>query len=795
MPDKPKRKLFSSEYFKDADDLVNAKNDSWRPVSTRRARLDMVRAWTNMIVSMTEEEREELNRTEITNFGLAYRAAAQNESMFTSMVTGTNELLEVIVDTDNPEEDVETGQRISEAINRGAIHRQGKFLTFWRKVAGEITIAGGCPLMMPEKHGWLPELRTDMYFPPETELDAEQVTYAFDPVELSMYDLQSMLASIGDKEDGQFYYKGNLEYCVKGLKQRIKEDRGMSGTSSHEHETTKSVRDDGEVFSERYKVTVPAWWYYEVKYRENGSSYVSATLFTDSTSSLGDYGDKLKDGGGKNATNVAKVICYIETAYETPADWLRLAHVDSEISGVKNMDTLRGVAELIFPSSVEMEELFGLQLEGDKERAKPFWRTKPEAVDAALKWNQTKDRLMPDGIEPVEMPNGHNGVQTPISMLMQNVAGLTASPVSNTGRDQELRQQAIERQQNNGAAQNVRLSEAYVHLDAVLDIVVHRILTAPVEPGTKDYNDIMWIRAYLKRYNIDFKKVAEREYGRFKWLTVRAKRISGGLDRASQIETSEWLVKEIAPQIDPALRPTLIKRSITLRTQDPDLADFLVRTPKLVINQQKLTAENECDTILRRAPLGQVLPTMPGDVHQDHIPIHLLDMQALIARHDAEPWKRLDVLRFAGLAQHTTEHLEILLSNPATNAEARPFLRTFQMLTAEAGAITKLVEEQEGSEVTQLSAKEQADIELKWAEFQLKAQQFGLKVEDTKRLWENREARAALTRRSQYAREVDASRRDQKDSVRLALDAKKTNAQVKSASKKPPSKAAKKKAK
>ena len=36
---------------------------------------------------------------------------------------------------------------------------------------------------------------------------------------------------------------------------------------------------------------------------------------------------------------------------------LHLAAVDSEIGGVKNLDTLRGVAEMIYPSGLDMEEL------------------------------------------------------------------------------------------------------------------------------------------------------------------------------------------------------------------------------------------------------------------------------------------------------------------------------------------------------------------------------------------------------------------------------------------------------
>jgi hypothetical protein len=127
---------FQSEYFETADDLVRAKDDAWINVKDRRTRLKTVRQFVNMMNTLTAEEAELLGRTEITNHGLTHRDMLQNETQFTSMATVTNSLLEVIVDTDNAERDTVTGYRISEAINKGAIHYKGKFSNFWRKVGG-----------------------------------------------------------------------------------------------------------------------------------------------------------------------------------------------------------------------------------------------------------------------------------------------------------------------------------------------------------------------------------------------------------------------------------------------------------------------------------------------------------------------------------------------------------------------------------------------------------------------------------------------------------------------------------
>jgi len=280
----------------------------------------------------------------------------------------------------------------------------------------------------------------------------------------------------------------------------------------------------------------------------------------------------------------------------------------------------------------------------------------------------------------------------------------------------------------------------------------------------------MWVRARLEKYGIDYKALAKRTYGRFDFLKVRAKRVSGNGNRDQQLGTADWIMKNVQ-NFPPASRPLALKMATQLQTNDPDLADALVQLPKAILNAQKVTAENEADTIRRRSALGQVLPTMPDDIHNDHVPVHLQDMQALVARHEFRPWDKLDLLEFTGLVEHTGEHIEIMLANPVSNMEAKIFLRDYQMIVQGAQAIAAEVQEREGNEANQLSPKEQADLQLKWNDQQLKAMQFGLKTEDTKKLWENREARAMQSSRSQYAKEVSESRRLELEQSKVELQA------------------------
>jgi hypothetical protein len=447
-----------------------------------------------------------------------------------------------------------------------------------------------------------------------------------------------------------------------------------------------------------------------------------------------------------------------------------MVFVDSEIGGVKTLDTCRGIAELIYPSALELEDLINLTLEGDKIRAKPKIQLGDANPDDVARWNIVEDMYAPAGVSEMEFKGNSQGLMTPFSLLRQNAAGLASSSVSNSGRGGELRQQALERQENSAQLIGNRLAESYNHLESILETLVWRLLAGDTKPGTEGYHETMWVRAYLDRYDIPYKDLAKRVHNRFQYIRVRAKRVIGNGDVQQRVETADWLMNNIM-NYAPATRPLVVQQATSLRTQDPDLAEYLVKVPQAILNAQKITAENEYSTIERRAALGQTIPIAPDDIHQDHIPVHLIDMQAMVAMAQMRPWDKLDVLQFAGLAEHTGEHLQVLMGNPLTNPEAKSFLQDYQNIVASAQAVVQEVEERLGSEQGQLTAREQAEVELKTAELQLKAQALGLKIEDTQRLWASREARNKLSQRSQYAREVGESQRLQLDNKRIETQA------------------------
>lgn len=747
-----------SEFHKNAEELLQGKDIAFSNAKTKRERLKIVRDFTNMRPTMSEAEKEEMGRTEVTNHGMFYQSTVQVKAQIASMVTGTKSLLRITVDTDNPEQDLITGQRISKAINRHAIHHKGRFANFWDRVGGEAAIAGGGPVVFPARYGWLPKIAPDMLFPPETDLDSENIPYAFDPVELNITDIRKLKNSV-KHDDSNYINLKNIDKIIKQIEDSIKGE-GTTTYAYHE-ETSKSTRG---AFNDPNKIK--GFWYYEPKW-EKSESKVSATLVV-----YGTNADLSKD---------TVILAYVDKAYEDAAQWCQLIAVDSEIGGIKNLDTLRGIAEMQYFSALDVEELFNLMMEGAKINARPKVRvTNTANKEDVLKWDIMRDSLVPEGLEEMPFKTNTNALQGPLQILAQNVAGFSATTI---GGSNDLRVEALDKQRSNAMMNGTRISDLYNQMESLLETSVWRILAGDTKPGAEGYLDTMAVRDELDKYKIDYKKLAKRKHGRFQWIEVKVNRSIGNGDRVEQLETAKWLMDNMT-QFAPESRPLILRMAVVLQTQDPDLAETLVKVPQAIINAQKIVAETESNVIEDIAALGQILPVGGDDIHQDHIPVHLRTMQGWVATDAVRPWDKLDVLIFAGMAQHVGEHMTILMSNKATNAEAKEFVQAYQQIVQSAQSITQRVEEAEGSEQQAMSPKEQSDLQLKWAKMELDARKLGIDISNQERLFAASEARQATIRRGQFTKEIDADRRFKLSEEQLEVQKKTAVAKAAGAKKK-----------
>lgn len=757
---------FDSEYFESVDELISEKDNLLRQSKRKRDRIKTVRAFTNGLATMTDEEAEELGRTEITNHLLGFRNIQQVETQNYSIYSSSNAMVEVKVDTDNPELDSKLTVIMTNVINQ-AIYEKGKFGNLWRSVAGELPIASVAPLMFDTKQGWCPRLASNMLFPKGTGYIAEDITYSFAPRELTVADLKKLSDSVAGTE-GKFISKKDIDSMLEALREQIRLDsKAIASRDGDADELGASVTEEADIYQKERKTTFNAWWYYEVAHDTNGS-YVSATLFTEACT-IG------------NTTIGETAIAFRKKAYDNPESWLHFIIADSEIGGVKSVDTAKGIAELTYNSDSDREELFNIIMEGTKERAKPKYQVESSAdIDAVLQWNPSEDPFAPTGIAefPVHAPTGD--LFAPLELLGQNSAQLSAGMISNTGRGGESRNQTLERQQNTGAIVNNRIADVYKNLDMLLAEVVYRFLVSPTKKGSEGWQDIYWVRQQLdiqigQKIGLEWKHLAKKEFGRFNFLKIRAVRTIGEGDRSEQLEISNWLMGNIT-SFQPQVRPHIIHKATQAVTKDPDLADFLVRQPDIVLSSQRVVAENEYDTILRRAVLGELISPAVDDIHQDHMGVHLKDLQAHLSRHSVQPWTQADMLGFAGMVEHIGEHLQILLGNTDTIEEGKVYTKQLQEVVQSAEAVVKEVQEKEGNEQSQLTEKERIDLELKMGDQQLKARKLGLDTAVQEDLIKTRGARQAMIERNQYTREIESARRLSLEEQRIAEISKQTTA-------------------
>jgi hypothetical protein len=713
-----------------------------------RERRNIVRSFTNGLATMSEAEAQALGRSEITNHLTTYRNMTIRVARLVSTYTLTNRFVEISTNTGNLEDDFVMSEHLTTAINKGIFHYGTKFLNFIMELAGEIQISGGAPVMFPERDGIIPHIELNAFMPLDSGLDPKEIPYCYIPKEFGISDLKRLKGSVKEGKESSLINTQGVEEAIKYLQERMAARGTETSTrfSSHEfYEMANAIATGAmpEATKVSNKSTLSVWWYYEVKY-DKESSYVSATCFT----------DEFEPKKGKDESGPL-LLAYIEKAYKNVDEWLYNVAIDSEIGGKRKLSTLRGIAEIQYPSANEMEELINLILEGDKMRAMPrFQGEEGTDPDKLLYWNPSRDTIVPANLKSFDMRNSTSQLQMPLQILQQNAAQISGGDVANLSeRSGELRTQSVERGANSGLIKSNDRNIFLTHLEAIIQVMVWRTLNMDLKPSCEDYEMAMWVRDYLNKREIPYKEISKRKYGRFLNLEVKVNRIIGDGDINSMDETAGWLM-ENASRFAPSVRPNIVRLATAIKTRNPDLASQLVQPQNVVINTQRIIAENEADTIARRSDLGETLPLNPDDIHMDQIPTHLKDMQALLARSQSRPWDKSDVLTFAGLQAHTQLHLEAALQDPASAEEARSFIQAFTEIVQNGQALATEVENREGSETAQLSPKEQADIALRQQKLDLEGQKVGIDIAKYKSAERQREARQALMSRKQYFNEV-----------------------------------------
>lgn len=751
-----------SEYFDTLADLINEKNNLVMADRDRSCRERIIRNFYNGQPTMTEEEAKEEGREEITNHLLGHKAIAKLESRIYQIYAAPGPFIDINVDTDQPEQDSIWSVEMAKDIS-AAIRKSNAFGFVWRSVSGELNLTGRAPLMYDSPLGWCPQFTPKILIPAGTPPVSEAIPYAFVPRELSLAKLEELKKKAG--MSGGHINAAAVDELIEKLKEQIgNNSKTLSpndpagGFASAVGVTSK------ETFNSARKTTIDVWWYYELEHNDDGTITVCATLFSEAVTAR-----------GENAKGVdSRLIGYVKDILPTPESWLHLMVLDSEIGGVKTFDAAKGIAELSYSSDLDTEEMLNVMIEGDKARSLPRFQEEEGANrDDILAWNPNDDSVVPKGIREFRLQGNGQHLMTPIGLLRNNAAGFTDDATSNMGREsQQLRVQALRSQALAAESETLRMSDIYMSADGVMEEIVNRFCTADITSKTcPGYADIAWFRMQMKKKGIPFKELAKKEYGRFSHMTVKCRRLSGGGLLDQQQQSGNWLMQNIGA-FPPESRPAIIQRATLYYTGDADLATSLIKAPPIVINSQKLIAENERDTIFARAATGNPLPVNPDDIDQDHLPVHMVDMESKLKQHEIRPWDMLDAAEFLNLAKHASMHVERLVSMTASNKEAQDYVAPLQELATQGDALIAQLQEQQARQQeaagggAPMTRKEQADIQIKARQLELEGQKLGVKVADQRGVQQQRDARTQLAARNQALKEELARHKVQSDRIK-----------------------------
>ncbi len=785
-------------------ELIQSKDVTLRENQDAIERRKTVHAFTNLRDTMTEEEKNEAGREEIVNFGSTMRAAQINIAPMESIIIGTDSLCDTTVDFNKPNTDHLLAVEIAAVANKWLFTSNEKFHHMWRTAVGEGYLAGGGPAMWDEQEaGLFPKYNNHVFFPKGSKLDPEEITFAYERREMSIHDLKAIIATVDDDDDGDYISKESIEDMIEEVKSQM-----SSRTNTHSTERVgidldndNSARDNGML----NRTTFDVWVHWEVRcydldYKDKdkaGQKYVSKVMFVDGCTTAASRDKNGKLSGREESYDAQAVIIQEKVAFDDPREWLVMLIFDEEIGGEKTIDTLRGIAEAYYKPAVLIEELRNVEIEGALMVARPTLMAKEGAdPDEVLDFQMGQDLFAPNNVEILQIPNTGNQVRPVVADLMQTVSGIASSGNSNTGRGQELRQQAIERQDNTTTIKNNRIIKAYMKIDQILDLIVGRALTLDPDAGTEDYRLIKGFQESLDEKIVSIfnlveeetddgidtpasamkkaaeirERVGQRKYGKFKYLTVKASRNATGLDRPTEIDNASFILQMIETGRVPAQNvPVLLERAAAYQTQNVDIAALLTNKPEPISTEQQERAAAEFDTIRRRASAGVIQPVGPRDIDEDHIEAHTLDIIAFVNSNGLRPWDQLDVAEFAAVIQHIGGHIERMRQRPESAGVARQKMLELQEIVKQAGGIIQVLEEQKAAqENEELSPDDRLKLakeQKTYAEIEMLGRKFGVELADKRDIMRGRvvkaqqnDERQTLMERQQLVSEINKDR-------------------------------------
>lgn len=715
-----------SDKFEDMMAVIAKKNSYTSFWNKKRDSNAVVRSFINGLSVAAENGEDD---SELTNYLTSYRSMSARTGALVETYTNTKTFCDITVRSGDLEGDALASAIITDAFNEEILYgslSKRVFYNFISWLAGELQVSGGIPLVFTDNHAWLPSIE-NFLIDPKCDLACEQFSVCFQPKFLSVDDIREMYNSPGRKTLNKTTLKAILDEAENSDDGEIQ--TGSAAGTDHVKEGSLDAGKVGFGETDECKPSyldsegkLAVWWMFER--RNNGR--ISGTLFCE------------------NSTQEATpILAYIDKFASSVEELFIYFTINTEIGGDQNVGSVRGIAEVIFPSANMMEIVLNSYVDGDLDRAKPKYRIRDgkENVNesAILHWAANRSWLVPNEVEEVRNVSSSAGLSAPYQLLGANMASISST--GGDGTTGRLRVEAVESNRQNRASLAQMVQQWGINMESLVSMILQRCITFDVNTKAPGANAVKCFRRRLEEANINPAIIGKRKDGAFKYLRIDVNHPT------DDDETVQWLSNNLQ-NLPPQTRNTALSMIMTKVSKDPRLATKLIGDTITISNSQKAIAQNESQTIFIRAFSGEVLQPNPSDIHEDHVPEHFRDLSALLMMNEVEAWKQADVVKFQALVLHVGEHLKIMFANPVTQGLAKQFITELDQFSGAAqklqGAIQQ--QQQQQSNLTELERHriqvDAAKLEIEQGELALKGMKFGLDVQKEENLKENRTRRA-----------------------------------------------------
>jgi len=306
--------------------------------------------------------------------------------------------------------------------------------------------------------------------------------------------------------------------------------------------------------------------------------------------------------------------------------------------------------------------------------------------------------------------------------LTRRNAAASISNSEGASATNELEVQALERQGRNAEAIANRMNDIYENLKTLGETIFERFLNPNIESSDAGYDEIKFFQDKMREQGIPLSFLRASKNGRFTNVDVKVNRVAGDGDRVREIMVNRSLMQRIN-MFSPQAQQEILRRVTAQETQDYDLAEELVPREQKIDGGQINVANNENQSCLQRGITGYVPQLNDDDIHGIHIAEHAGGIEAMLAKGQIKGWDEMDIGGFQSLMQHFQLHGQQIAANPAQKDLANQIRQQLQVWLRRAKEYINNFQAKKEAEQQKMSPKEQAELQLKGADHELKLRQ------------------------------------------------------------------------